>query len=325
MTLGAESLQIIAQLRQRRIVAGAEAGKCHLLIARVVAGIYAVFKAEILTTVTDGAIDIARLTEAAATDAATEQLQRHAILHDLRRGHDGLDGEIGLVHILHDTLLHLNGRTLKRNDLLDGSVIVVLDVIEAGDVETLDFRGGNEELVLAPTLAARLAVEFNKLHRHIFTLAQGDNVDEVRHGLSVIHGCTACDHQGGQALTLGSAERDVGKIQHVENGGERHLIAHGKGHNIKIGDWVTRLEAEERDIVLPHLLFHVAPRSKHALAPNAVHLIHDTVENTHAQIGHADLISVGETEGHTGIHLRLVLHHRVILAARIAGRLLHAG
>ena len=325
MTLGAESLQIIAQLRQRRIVTGAEAGEGHFLIARVVAGIYAIFKTEILAAVTDRAIDIARLTETTATDTAAEQLQRHAILHDLRRGHDGLDGEIGLVHILHDALLHLNGGTLERNDLLDGSVIVVLDVIEAGDIEPLDLGGGNEELVLAPTLAACLAVQLNQLHRHIFTLAQGDDVDKVRHGLGVIHGCTACDHQGGQTLTLGGVERDIGKIQHVEDGGERHLIAHGKGHNIKIGNGVARLEAKERNVVLPHLLFHVAPGSKHTLTPYAVHLIHDTVENTHAQVGHADLIGVGETKGHTGIHLRLVLHHRVILAARIAGRLLYAG
>ena len=179
--------------------------------------------------------------------------------------------------------------------------------------------------MLAPALAACLAVEFNQLHRHIFTLAQGDDVDKVRHRLSVIHGSTACDHQGGQALTLGSVKRDVGKIQHIEDGGERHLIAHGKGHNIKIGDGIAGLEAKERDVVLSHLLFHVAPRGKHPLAPYAVHLIHDTVENTHAQVGHTDLIGIGETKGHAGIHLRLVLHHRVILAARIAGRFLHAG
>ena len=59
-----------------------------------------------LRAVAHGTVDIPRLTEAAAADAAPEQLQGDAVLDDLGGGDDGIYREIGLVHVVDDCLLY---------------------------------------------------------------------------------------------------------------------------------------------------------------------------------------------------------------------------
>ena len=179
--------------------------------------------------------------------------------------------------------------------------------------------------MLVPPLPAGLAVEVNQLRRHVFALAKGDNVDKVRHGLGVVHGGTAGDDKGRQMGPVGAVEGDARQVQHIENGSKGHLIAHGKGHDVKIGNGVTGLQGKERHMGPAHFLLHVAPGGKHPLAPHAVHGVHDAIENAHAQVGHADLVGVGEAEGDAGVHVLFILDNRVILAAHVAGGLLHAG
>ena len=77
--------------------------------------------------------------------------------------------------------------------------------------------------------------------------------------------------------------------------------------------------------MLSHPRLHVAPGGKHPLTPDALHLIHDTVENPHTHIGHTDLIGIREAEGHSDIHFPFVLFHLSPLTANISGRLLHLG
>ena len=78
-------------------------------------------------------------------------------------------------------------------------------------------------------------------------------------------------------------------------------------------------------MVLPHGGLHIAPGGEDPLAPDAVHLIHDAVENPHADIGHADFIGVREAEGHAQVHLGLVLDDLSVFAAHVPRRLLDRG
>ena len=222
-----------------------------------------------------------------------------------------------------DALGHHSRRAVTGRDGADRAVVMVGDVVQAGDIDAVQVGGSTEEFRLAPALTPRLAVQLHQLHGDVLALAQAHQVDEVGDGLGVVHSGAAGDHQRGQAVTLGAAQGDLRQIQHVEDGGEGHLIAHGKGHDIEIGDGVAGFQREQRDIRMAHLRLHVAPGGKDPLAPHAVHVVHDTVQDPHAQVGHADLVGVREAEGDPGVHRRLVLHHRVIFAAHIAGRLLH--
>ena len=321
----AKRLQLVAQLRQRRIVAGAETGERHLLIAGIIAGIQTILGAQIPAAVADGTVDIPCLTEAAAPDTAPEQLQHHPILHDLRGGHNGIDREIGLVHIMNDTLGHHGGCAVMGRNGLHRTVVVVGDLIQAGDIDAVQPGSGPQKFRLAPSLPTGPAVKLHQLHGDILALAKADKVDEIGNRLGVVHGCAAGDHQRRQAVALGAAQGDPGQIQHIENGGEGHLIAHGKGHNVKIRDGIAGFQTKQRNIRPAHFLLHVAPGRKDALAPHALHLVHDAIKDPHAQIGHADLVGIRKAKGNAGIHLRLILDDCVIFAAHITGGLLHAG
>ena len=118
-----------------------------------------------------------------------------------------------------------------------------------------------------------------------------------------------------------AVEGYVRQIQHVEDGGKRHLVANGKGHDVEIRDGVAGFQREKGHIRLSQLLLHVAPRGEHTLAPDAGQVVHDAVENAHTQIGHADLVGVGEAEGNADIYLFFVFHYRVDLIADITGGL----
>ena len=81
------------------------------------------------------------------------------------------------------------------------------------------------------------------------------------------------------------------------------------------------LQGEQLLPRLPEGLLHVRPGSEAAFAPDAVHGVEYVIEDAGAQVGHADLVHVGEAEGEAKV--RLVLHLHVVFAADIPGGLLH--
>ena len=325
MPVCAEPFQLVAQLVERRIIAGGQTGQCHLLIAGVVAAIQAVLRAQVTAPVSHRTIHIPRLAEPAAADTSPEQLQHHPILHDLRRRHDGFCREIGRVHIVHDALGHHGGCPIVGNDLLDRTVGVVTDLVQTGHVDTVQLCRRHQEAVLVPSLTAGFSMQLDEFRGNILALAQRHDVDKIRQRLRVIHGGAAGDHQRGQFRALCAVQRDPCQIQHIQDPGKRHLIAHGKRHDVKVGDRVAGLQREKRHIRPAHLLLHVAPRGKYPFAPHAVHGVHHAVQDPHTQIGHTDLIGVGEAERDAGIHVLPVLDDSVVFPAHIACRLLHTG
>ena len=325
MPLLAEGLQLIAQLRQRRIVAGGQAGERDLLIAGVVAGADAVVGAEVAAAIADRAVDIARLTEAAAADAAPEQLQGDTVLDDLGGGDDGIYREIGLVHVVDDALCHHGRCAVTGRDGRHGAVVVIGHIVKGRDIDTVQPGSGAEKIGLAPALAAGAAVELHQLHGDVLALAQADQIDEVGQGLGVVHGGAAGDDQRGQAGAVRGVEGNVGQVQHIEDGGKGHLVANGEGHNVIVGDGVAGFQGKKGHFRLTQLGLHVAPGSEHALAPDAGDIVHYAVEDTHTQVGHTDLVGIREAEGNAGVYRRLVLEDGVVFAAHVAGGLLHPG
>ena len=73
-----------------------------------------------------------------------------------------------------------------------------------------------------------------------------------------------------------------------------------------------------------HLVLHIAPRRKNALAPDAGHLVHHAIEDPHTDVGHTDLIGVRETERNAHIDVLFVFDDLIIFSAHIACRLLDA-
>ena len=223
-----------------------------------------------------------------------------------------------------DTLGDHRRSALQRRDLRHGAVVVIRHLVQAGDVDTRQLGRRTEKLRLAPALPAGLAVQLHQLHGDVLSLPQTHQIDEVGNGFGVIHGGAAGDDQRRQTGALCAMDGDARQIQHIQNGRKGHLIAHGKGHDIKVRDRLPGLQGKQGHPGPAHLLLHVPPRGKDPLAPYTVHVVHDAVEDPHPQIGHSDLVGVREAEGDAGVHLRRVLFHSIIFPTHITGRLLHS-
>ena len=107
MTLCAELLQIVAELNERAEIRGRERGERHLLVAGILDGLLGVFDQQLFRAVAHGAVDIARLAEAAALGAAAEQLKRYAVVNNGDIRHDGLFYVLRPVKVHQYTALYL--------------------------------------------------------------------------------------------------------------------------------------------------------------------------------------------------------------------------
>ena len=96
-----------------------------------------------------------------------------------------------------------------------------------------------------------------------------------------------------------------------------------KRNNIKFAKRIAAFQPIKPDVVLAHLLLHVAPGRKRALAPHAVDLIQQPVKDAQSEMRHPDFIHIRKAKRKPKIHFVLLFHDRMILAARIARRLLH--
>ena len=71
----------------------------------------------------------------------------------------------------------------------------------------------------------------------------------------------------------------------------------------------------------PHLLLHIRPGRIYTLRGNVLLTVQCLVQNGQAQIAHADLIYIRQSQCKRTIYLRPVLPDRIPFPARITGRL----
>ena len=166
-----------------------------------------------------------------------------------------------------------------------------------------------------------LDVKLGYFKKNFLSLADVEQIKEVSHRLGIVGARSAADHQRIVLASLGGAERNFCQIQHVQHVGVAHLVLQGKAEEIKAIQGILALQGNQGQIVLFHLLLHIHPRIKGSLAPNVGVLIQRAVKQAHAQIGHTDLIGVGEAEGKTRLHLGFIFDHLSVFSAGIASGL----
>ena len=236
-----------------------------------------------------------------------------------------LAGVVGLVHVVDHPLDHLGRGAVFRRDGGDGAVAVVGHVVEGGDVDPLDLGGGPEEAGLVPPLRLGPAAEVHDLRQKVLPLPDEGHINKIRHRLGVVHGGAPGNDQGRQTRPVLPPEGDSRQVQHIQNGGIGHLVAHGKANDVKVPDGVSGLQGVEGDAGGAHLLLHVPPGGEGPLAPDPGHVVQNPVQDAVAQVGHADLICIGKAEGKTEVHLPRVLPHLVVFSPHVPGRLLDPG
>ena len=271
-----------------------------------------------------GAVDHTCLTEAATADTAAIDLKHDAVVNRFNVGHDHLFWEIDLVKILDDLLGNFFGDVVKYRCVgFDRAVVVVGDVIQRRNVHagygTSGFAQESRTRVAAGLL--HLDIETDDRGEHILALTNVEQIEKVRDRLGVVGTRTAADDQGRVLAAILGTERNLGKLQHFEHVGVAHFVLERKGNEIKCGKRIAAFQRGQGQVMLFHFLLHIHPRGVGALAPNIGMLVECPIEQAHAEIGHADLVGVGEAEGKASLDVGFILDDLTVFSARISARL----
>ena len=320
--IGAIRDHLICQFLQTTVVGSGQTGKCDLVVAGIFKRFHCLTEQHLRTLLTDRAAGVASLTEPAATDTATEHLQIGTVMDDLGRRNDHLYRPVGIVQILHDPLGDDTGSAIHRSNSGKGAVRIVGMLVERGYIHTGDLGNLKQERILAPAFSLGTVVQRHDLHSDVFALAQREEVNKVRQRLRIVSTHTAREDDVLQVVPVTAVQRNACQIQHIQDIGIGHLIADGEGDHIEILHCILTFQCPQRQVICPHGTFHIAPGSKDTLTPDAVHLIHHTIENPHAQIGHTDLISIRKAECHTDTDIFFILFDLIEFAACVSCGLL---
>ena len=163
-------------------------------------------------------INHACMTEAAATAAATENLQHNAVMHNFAKGHNRRSREINAVHILNNALFNYCRNILtQRLNGLEGSVLIIFSCIEGGHINTLDFSNTLQELLASARLALALPclIAAHNLDENLLALADNSKVEEVCQRLRIINAGTADDNEGVVIFTLCLQQRYAAQVEHI--------------------------------------------------------------------------------------------------------------
>ena len=244
----------------------------------------AVFHAFFRAAAAHRPVNVSGLAEPAAADAAAEQLQSDAVVHDLRGGDDCVHGEAARFKILHDALCDALRRAGGGVHGLERAVWIVLRGVERGDVHAADLRGAAETLRLAPAGSLCLAQKLQYLAVYALALADHHKIEKVRHRLAVAAYAPAGKHERRQLCAVGAAKRNTCQIKHFQHSRIRHLIAERKADRVKRGERIAAFKRIEGKPFLAHLPVHIEPRGEYALAPHARDVVEHPIENAHSGV-----------------------------------------
>ena len=157
-------------------------------------------------------------------------------------------------------------------------------LIERRNIHAFDLRGCDEKILLAPALALCLAVQVGELEHDLLAVADHEQVNEIAERLRVVSARAAAGNDMLQFRAVLCQHRHTAQIEHIENIGKGQLILQREGNDIKIIKRVAALQTVERDAGLSHLVLHIDPRRAHALAPDALLVVQQTVQDARAQM-----------------------------------------
>ena len=133
------------------------------------------------------------------------------------------------------------------------------------------------------------------------------------------------DDQRIPGAALRREERNPAQIQDVERGGVEGLVRQGNPDNVEICQSVFALQRVERDAVFPQGGFHIRPGGEDALGEGIFTAVDDLVQDGDAQVGHAQVVQVGEDQRDADGGGIPVLDDLVEFAAGVAARFLNGG
>ena len=218
-------------------------------------------------------------------------------MHDIGKRHDKGFGIVAGVEIRYDALFHPFGRAVCRHNRTDPPVLLIADGIQRRHIHALDLRRLAQKLRLIVAVFAVLFIQVDQHEIYLRALAEEEHNPKIRDRLGIAGARSARHHQRIPLVALLCAQRQPGKVQHIQHGGIAHLILQRKPDKIKHVDRVAALERKQRQLPLPHQLLHIRIGHKHTLAPDILPLIEQPVEDLHPEMGHPHLIQIRKTKG----------------------------
>ena len=316
--------ELIAKGFERGIVADGKRRKRNLLISCRVVKLLCLTVEHIGAFFAHRAVDHTRLTETATADATAIDLKHNAVVHRFNIGHNDLVGEVDLVEILDDLLCYLLGNiVIDRRVCLDGSVLVISNFIERGDIHTGDGFGGFVQEIGACVAAVFLHLDVKACdgREHLFTLTNVEQIKKVCNRFGVVGARTTADDERIIFTAILCTQRQLCQREHIEHICVAHFVLQREANKIKSREGIATLQCGQGQVVLAHLLLHIGPRGKYALAPNVGVRVERAVEQSHPQIGHTNFIRIGEAESKTRFYVGFVFDNLTVLAACISAGL----
>ena len=264
------------------------------------------------------------LAETAPADAAALDLQHDSVLCRLDERHDRRQRIRRVRHICHDLFFHgLRGMRIVRRKGFQRPVSLIFCIIKHRDIESFDLCSPLQKFHPASSCSLPLLICVQELVINSLSFADIENIKECRKGLRIVRARAASDHDRILVCPIRRIERYPTQIQDLQDIRIAHFKLDRNSQKIKLSDRILRLKGEQRDILFPHHFVQIRPRRIDPLTPYVFPAVEHIVKDLDAQMGHSDLVHIREAHTEADVHLFLVLHDRVHLAADIAGGLLN--
>ena len=203
--------------------------------------------------------------------------------------------------------------------------VVVVVLIEGGYVDPPDLGKAVEQIF--PRRSCRLPgfVGVDDVVDDLFPLADDKGIDEGGHGFGVEGGMTTRNNQRVLLGAVRGEEGDARQVQQIQGVRVQGLIGQGEAHDVEGPHRVLGFQSVEGDTFPAHEGFHVRPGREGPFGQGVLSLVDDVVEHGQAQVGHAQVVNVGEHQGYFNVHGGPGLHHLVQFPAGVPGRTLDFG
>ena len=169
----------VRKFRQAAVVRGGKAGKRNLVTAGLLQKLGRLPKQNLRRARANRPVAEARLTEAAAADAAAHHLEIRTVVYDLHIRNDHIRRIERIVQIADDALRHCFGRAVQRRDGRERTVRAVGMLIKGRHIDALDLRDGKQEVLFAPILPLCLPVKGQNFAVDLLPLTQNEKVDKI--------------------------------------------------------------------------------------------------------------------------------------------------
>ena len=151
----------------------------------------------------------------------------------------------------------------------------------------------------------------------LLPLADDEGVDEGAHRSGVEGGWAAGDDQRVPLVPFLPAERNPAQFEHHQDVRVGELVLEGEADDVEGGKRPLRFQGAEGEAASAQQGLHVRPGGVAALAADVRQAVQDGVEDLEPEVGHPDLVGVGEGEGDAEAAGPVLLPDGVHLAAGV--------